>query len=266
MQRWACGVSYLGDHFHGWQKQPKISATIEQELITALSKIADEPINIVCAGRTDKGVHALGQVIHFDAAKPRTAMNWLQGVNKLLPSSIKLQWALPVEASFHARYSARARSYRYIIYNHEVSHPLLHDRVWWVKKRLDAQLESMQIAAKHWIGEHDFSSFRDADCQASHAVRTLHRCEIHRIKRFVIFDIEGNAFLHHMVRNMLGVLIEIGVGKQPSSWAKDVLHARDRRVAGITAPASGLYLRKVNYPMPWEGVFPKQAESVSLPL
>ncbi len=266
MQRWACGVSYLGDHFHGWQKQSKISATIEQALMTALSKIADESIDIVCAGRTDKGVHALGQVIHFDVTKPRTAANWLQGVNKLLPATIKLQWAIPVEASFHARYSACARCYRYIIFNHEVSHPLLHDRVWWVRKRLDCHLDSMQIAAKHWVGEHDFSSFRDADCQASHAIRTLHRCDIRQINRFVVFDIEGNAFLHHMVRNMLGVLIEIGMGKQSSQWAKDVLYARDRRAAGITAPASGLYLKKVDYPAPWDDVFPQAAESVSLPL
>ena len=266
MQRWACGVSYLGGHYHGWQKQPYLKSTVEQVLTEAVSEIADAPVELTCAGRTDKGVHALGQVIHFDAPKARTALNWLQGCNKKLPTDVKLQWAVPVDDAFHARYSARMRCYRYLIYNHAVSHPLLDGRAWWVKKSLEQYGGAMQEAASYWIGEHDFSSFRDADCQAAHPVRTLHRCTVQRRERFYLFDIEGNAFLHHMVRNMLGVLIEIGMGKKPVTWAQTVLEARSRSAAGVTAPPEGLYLREVNYAEPWQTRLPLEQTSITLPL
>ena len=256
MQRWACGVSYVGTDYHGWQKQPGLAATVEQVIMRALQQVADAPIQLQCAGRTDRGVHALGQVIHFDSAKQRSADNWVQGANQYLPASIKLQWARPVSEDFHARYSAISRCYHYVIYNHSVAHPLLHDRVWWVRKDIRAQQAAMQAAANHWLGEQDFSSFRDADCQAAHPVRSLHRCEVQVQGRYCVVTLEANAFLHHMVRNMMGVLIEIGLGKRSPDWALAVLRAKNRTEAGMTVPASGLYLSDVGYPAPWDCQFP----------
>ena len=163
MQKWACGVSYLGSGYHGWQKQPGLSATIEQTLADALSAVADEPIALVCAGRTDRGVHATGQVVHFVSSKQRLADNWRLGANRLLPASIKLQWVVPVDDGFHARYSACSRRYCYVTYHAPASHPLLSDRVVWMSQDLQSRCDLMQQAANVLIGEHDFSSFRDQD-------------------------------------------------------------------------------------------------------
>ncbi|MEC8881795.1 MAG: tRNA pseudouridine(38-40) synthase TruA [Pseudomonadota bacterium] len=254
MQRWACGLSYHGGRYHGWQKQTHLRETIEEKLQEALESVADAPCVLCCAGRTDQGVHATGQVVHFESEQKRTAQNWLYGGNALLPEDIKLQWVLPVEDDFHARFSARSRSYCYVIYQNEVSHPLLAGRVWWVRKDLD--VNAMQQAANQWLGEFDFSSFRDSDCQAKHAVRKLMNFNIVAQGRFCVFYIEANAFLHHMIRNMMGVLIEIGRGDKPVSWALDVLRAQDRTQAGVTAPPQGLYLCQVSYGLPWANRFP----------
>lgn len=256
-QRWACGVCYTGTAYHGWQKQTNLSDTVEQTLTHALSRIADEPVVLTCAGRTDRGVHATGQVVHFDATKPREVKHWLQGGNKCLPNDISLQWVQAVNMDFHARYSARRRRYVYVLYNQTTNHPMLHQRVWWLRRPFRGGVENMQRAGQHWLGEHDFSSFRARDCQAHHPVRTLYDLRVERRGAFVLVHIEANAFLHHMVRNMIGVLIEIGQGVKPVTWAREVLLAKDRRVGGITAPADGLYLAQVDYVEPWSLQLPK---------
>ena len=262
MQKWACGLSYHGGRYHGWQKQTHLRETIEEKLQGALESIADGPCFLCCAGRTDQGVHATGQVVHFESDQKRTAQNWLQGGNSLLPEDIQLQWVTPVEDDFHARFSARSRSYCYVIYQSEVSHPLLAGRVWRVRKSLD--VNAMQQAANQWLGEFDFSSFRDSDCQAKHAVRKLMNLNVVDRGSFCVFYIEANAFLHHMVRNMMGVLVEIGWGNKPISWALDVLCARDRTQAGITAPPQGLYLSQVRYDLPWVNRFPQTLDPFNL--
>lgn len=255
-QRWACGLCYMGSAYHGWQKQNYLESTVEQVLEKSISQIADEPITLTCAGRTDRGVHATGQVVHFDTSRPREMHHWLQGVNKWLPQDISLQWARPVTADFHARYSARFRRYTYVFYHSDVNHPMLHQRAWWVRRPIINGVSHMQEAGQYWLGEHDFSSFRARDCQAHHPVRTLHDLTVEQRGAFVFVHVEANAFLHHMVRNMMGVLVEIGLKRQPVSWAREVLQAKDRRAAGITAPAEGLYLVHVGYEEPWESQFP----------
>ena len=255
MQKWACGLTYLGSQYHGWQKQPTITKTVESNVVEALSSIASHPVDIVCAGRTDAGVHALNQVIHFSSDADRKPDNWLLGANRVLPPDIKLQWVVPVDDGFHARYSATSRRYCYVIYNAPLSNPWLEGRVVWLPKRLQ-HIEAMQEAAKSLIGEHDFSSFRDQDCQARHPIRTISSFELVKHKHFCVFYCEANAFLHHMVRNMMGVLIDVGLGRQSVSWVKQVLAARDRSAAGVTAPPTGLYLADVRYGKPWSGVFP----------
>lgn len=258
MHRWACGLSYLGGQYHGWQKQPQLRSTVEEVLQSALESVADGPCVLTCAGRTDRGVHATGQVVHFELHKDRSADNLLRGVNRLLPQDIQVQWVQPVSEDFHARFSARSRSYCYVLYQHAVRHPLLSGRVCWFRKPLD--VAAMQAAVQHWIGEHDFSSFRDRDCQAKHPTRTLIDFRIETRGRFCFCYIEANAFLHHMIRNMMGVLFEIGLGKRASGWASDVLRARDRSQAGITAPPEGLYLTKVCYGLPWKDLFPQEID------
>ena len=255
MQRWACGVSYMGTAYHGWQKQPDLPNTVEQTVQSALEFVADECLSLVCAGRTDSGVHAINQVVHFESTKPRSADNWLMGANRHLPDDVKLQWVVPVSQEFHARYSAQRRRYCYVIYNAPHRHPLLSGRVTWVRREL-SRYDAMQAAALSLLGEHDFSSFRDKDCQAKHPVRTLTEFTVVKRGRFCVFYCEANAFLHHMVRNMMGVLIDIGLGRQPVSWAEEVLHARNRARAGVTAPADGLYLMRVDYGELWASVIP----------
>jgi tRNA pseudouridine38-40 synthase len=244
VQRWALGVEYDGTPFVGWQRQkdgPSVQAAIEE----ALGFVAGHSVDLHCAGRTDAGVHATGQVIHFDTTAVRTERNWLLGANAHLPGSISLLWARAVPHSFHARFSAQARRYRYIIANQAVRPAIQAGGLAWWRYPLDAR--KMHEAAQFLLGRHDFSSLRAAACQARSSVKTIHSISVSRQGRHVVLDIHANAFLHHMVRNIAGVLIPIGQGKRDAEWVREVMEARDRRASGITAPAGGLYLVGVDY-------------------
>ncbi len=243
--RIALGIEYDGTDFCGWQIQDG-TRTVQGALEEALSKVAAHPVHVICAGRTDAGVHAVGQVVHFDSEAPRSMRSWLLGANSNLPRDAGVIWAQPVDTDFSARFSATARSYRYIILNRMTRPALLRDRVCWQHRPLD--VEAMGAAAAHLIGEHDFSSFRAMACQAKHPVRTIHRLDVTRSGDYIHIDVTANAFLHHMVRNIAGVLMAVGEGDRHPDWAAELLLARDRRVGGVTAPAAGLYLVSVEYP------------------
>jgi len=242
--RIALGVEYDGSGFCGWQTQPQ-GCAVQDALERALAEVAGEPVATICAGRTDAGVHALGQVVHFDTAAERPEAAWVRGVNSLLPPACAVQWSRPVAADFHARYSARARSYRYWLLNHPVRPATDRARVGWFHLPLD--LEKMQHAARLLLGEHDFSAFRSAECQAKTPVRTLTRLDVARRADHVIIDLRANAFLHHMVRNIVGCLVYVGKGKYPPEWVGEVLAGRDRSRAAPTFEAAGLYLARVEY-------------------
>jgi tRNA pseudouridine38-40 synthase len=243
--RIALGVEYDGTDFHGWQRQ-RIGRTVQGCLEEALSRVADHQLAIVCAGRTDTGVHATEQVIHIDTAAVRHEKAWIRGGNANLPADIRIQWAREMDDTFHARFSARRRHYRYVIHNRPYPSAQLRDRTCWVYAGLDEA--RMRQAAIHLHGEHDFTSFRALACQAKHPVRTIYTLEVNRCGDFIYIDVVANAFLHHMVRCIAGVLIATGRGEASPEWVKRVLDARDRSAAGITAPASGLYLVAVHYP------------------
>ena len=248
MARIAVGVEYDGSAYAGWQRQesaPSVQAVTER----ALSCIAAAPVELVCAGRTDAGVHAHGQVAHFDTAAVREPRSWVLGANSELPRDVSLWFAQAVPDHFHARFSAEARTYRYLILNRGARSALNARRVAWVHRRLDA--ERMQEAARALIGVHDFSAFRAAECQAKSPVRRMERLTVERHGDWVVIEATANAFLHHMVRNIAGVLITVGRADAPSSWAAEVLAGRDRTRAAATAPADGLYFAAVRYP----GVF-----------
>jgi tRNA pseudouridine38-40 synthase len=245
VSRIAAGVEYFGRDYNGWQRQ-SAGTTIQEAVELALSRVANEPVTVTCAGRTDAGVHARQQVIHFDVTAARPGQAWVLGVNTHLPADISIAWAMPVAASFHARFSALQRSYRYVILNRRARPGLMAGRVAWECRPLDEQ--RMRAAAQALVGEHDFSAFRSAQCQARNPVRRVNRIEIGRNGARLAIDIDANAFLHHMVRNIAGVLMMIGMERQPVSWAKSVLESRDRTLGGITAPAAGLYLTGVRYP------------------
>lgn len=245
LQRLAIIVEYDGYAYNGWQKQ-KDRPSIQQSLELALAKIANHPVAITCAGRTDAGVHAAGQVIHCDVTAIRTIKSWLFGVNKYLPKDIRILEVRNIANNFNARRSAIRRRYCYVIYNAKIRPSLFKNQVSWYHRPLIAEV--MHQAAQYWLGEHDFSSFRDADCQSISPIRLVEYIKVYRIGELVIFDIIANAFLHHMIRNMVGVLLEIGTSNREISWADKVLNAKDRRQAGITAMANGLYLIGVEYP------------------
>ena len=245
MKRIALGIEYSGHHFHGFQSQAHDTQTIQCYLESALSRVADEPIKLVCAGRTDAGVHATNQVIHFDTLAVRPEKAWLRGANTYLPEGISIRWMQPVVPQFHARFSAQSRTYRYIIYNQQTPSALLQHYATWDRRTLDISL--MQQAAQDLIGEHDFSAFRAAQCQARNPVRHMQRIDITKQQDFIIVDILATAFLYHMVRNIMGVLTAIAAGEKPASWVQEVLASRDRRCAGVTAPADGLYLVNIEY-------------------
>lgn len=245
--RIACRIEYHGGRYSGWQAQPdKAVATVQGELEAALAVIADQPVRVHCAGRTDTGVHAHAQVVHFDAPTTRSSKAWVMGANANLPADIRVHWALPVPADFHARFSARARSYRYIIANTAIRPALLHDRVAWHRPALNA--ESMQRAAHVLPGEQNFSAFRSSACQSTSPMRNVHSVSVRRIGDWLTIDITANAFLHHMVRNIAGSLMAVGDGRQQSEWMAQLIAAQDRTLAGETAPACGLYLVDVAYP------------------
>lgn len=243
--RIALGLEYNGTNYHGWQQQNDL-VTIQSCVETAVSKVADHPIKIVCAGRTDVGVHAKGQVVHFDTEANRKIDSWLFGINHYLPDDIVVKWVKPIDETFHARHSALARHYKYIIYNHKVRPAILLNQVAWHFIPLNEKL--MHTAGQYLLGELDFSSFRSAFCQSTTPMRNVHHLKVTRRNDLIIIDIKANAFLQHMVRNISGLLIAIGEGKHPPEWAKEVLAKRDRRVSAPAAPASGLYLTKIYYP------------------
>lgn len=239
------GVEYDGSHFHGWQSQPGLR-TVQGVIEKALSKVADHEVKIHSAGRTDTGVHASGQVIHFDTLAERNLQAWVYGGNSNLPKDVSLLWAKQVGEDFHARFNATSRHYRYIIYNHPIRTSLYNQTVTWQYRPLDVEL--MHEAAQAFIGEHDFTSFRTLACQSKSPFRNLTEFTVRRRGDLVILDVKANAFLHHMVRNLTGVLLNIGSGKRDVSWARQVLEAKDRQLGAETAPPYGLYLVNVQYP------------------
>jgi tRNA pseudouridine38-40 synthase len=243
--RIALGIEYDGQAFAGWQWQPG-KRTIQSAVEAAVSRVANEPVRVVCAGRTDAGVHALEQVVHFDTPVERKAYSWLMGTNSELPEDVRVLWVREVPRDFHARTSAIARFYRYVILNRPMKSALRRRQVTWHYAPLD--IEPMREGARHLIGEHDFSSFRAQDCQSKSPNRFMHFIHVRREGDEVVIEICANAFLHHMVRNIAGVLLDVGSGKHPPGWVAEVLEARDRRRAGVTAPADGLYLGGVCYP------------------
>jgi tRNA pseudouridine38-40 synthase len=245
MSRIVLGIEYDGSAYAGWQWQTG-KRTLQSELQHALSQIAAQPITVICAGRTDAGVHALEQVVHFDCEVERDLKAWLMGGNSQLPEDIRIIWAKPAIADFHARYSAIARFYRYVILNRPMKSALLRTQATWCYQTLDA--EKMHLAAQALIGEHDFSSFRAQGCQSKSPNRLMYFVEVYRQDERVIIDICANAFLHHMVRNIAGVLMEIGMGRKPVSWVTELLAIKDRSQAAITAPPHGLHLGGVFYP------------------
>jgi tRNA pseudouridine38-40 synthase len=243
--RMALGIEYDGTAYNGWQRQ-KTGLGVQQRLEEALAIVANENVEVVCAGRTDSGVHASGQVVHFDTVNQRSQRGWLLGANSNLPDDICVTWARPVDGQFHARFSATARSYRYRILNRLQRSALHRNRAWWVYQPLDSA--TMHEAAKKLLGCHDFSAFRAAGCQASTAFREIMRIAVRRDGDWITLSITANAFLQHMVRNIAGTLVAIGLGEQSPSWAAEVLERRDRTAGGVAAPPHGLMLVSVDYP------------------
>jgi len=247
MPRIALGLSYDGSAWQGWQTQPH-GHTVQDHLEAALGRFSGSgrPVPTVCAGRTDTGVHAAMQVVHLDTPLQRRDESWVRGVNAFLPDSIAVQWAQPVPEDFHARFSARSRTYLYLLWRGRVRPALWAGRAGWCFQPLD--LDAMRAAAQCLLGEHDFSSFRSSQCQARHPVRTLHRLEIVERGDFVVFTLRANAFLHHMVRNLIGALLQVGQGREPVEWMARLLAARDRRQGAPTFAPDGLYLSAIEYP------------------
>lgn len=247
--RIAIAVEYDGRPYNGWQSQPD-GNTVQDVLQQALSGIAGETVAVTAAGRTDTGVHALEQVVHFDTQAERPLSAWVRGVNALLPKSIAVLWAHPVPDGFHARFSAHGRSYRYLLLNRPVRSAIHAGRVGWYHAPLD--VAAMQAAAQHLLGEHDFSAFRAAECQAKSPVKHLRQLDVSRHGETLVFDLNADAFLHHMVRNIVGCLVYVGKGKHPPDWVAEVLQGRERRFAAPTFSPDGLYLRRIQYEAKWE--------------
>ena len=246
--RIALALEYDGRPFCGWQSQPSACA-VQDALERALSQIAGHSVKAITAGRTDAGVHATFQIIHFDTQATRPITAWVRGVNALLPDAVAVLWAAPVDQEFHARFSALSRSYRYLLLNHPVRPALLAGRVGWHHAPLN--LDSMRQAAAYLIGSHDFSAFRAAECQAKSPVRHVQKIGIIQHGDLIVFEICANAFLHHMVRNIIGSLIYVGNGKQPPVWLQTLLQQRNRTLAAPTFAADGLYLADIFYDAKW---------------
>jgi tRNA pseudouridine38-40 synthase len=246
ISRYALAVEYCGERYHGWQRLaggslPSVQAALEG----ALSRVADEPIKVVCAGRTDAGVHATNQIVHFDTTAVRQPKAWMMGGNSHLPADIRIKWAHPVEPHFHARFSARARTYRYLIANTPAPPAIAGKQCLWVRNPLD--VAAMQAAANYCLGEHNFNAVRSSICQAKNPVRTLYSFTVTPLNNWLVIEICGNAFLHHMVRNLMGLLLPVGLHDQKPEWVRDVLALCDRKQAGKTEAAGALYLVKVDY-------------------
>jgi tRNA pseudouridine38-40 synthase len=246
--RIALGLEYDGSPFFGWQSQAE-GNTVQDTLQSALSQIAGEEISVVAAGRTDTGVHALEQVVHFDTDVERPITAWVRGVNALLPDSIAVLWAHPVPDEFHARFSAHGRGYCYFLLNRATRSAIYAGKVGWFHAQLD--IAAMQTAAQHLLGEHDFSAFRAAECQAKSPVKHLQQLDISRQGEMLVFGVSADAFLHHMVRNIVGCLVYVGKGKYPPDWLAEVLAGRERSIAAPTFAPDGLYLRHIKYETKW---------------
>lgn len=246
--RIALGVEYNGAAFHGWQRQssPTI-ATVQATLEQALSRVADQPITVSCAGRTDAGVHGSGQVVHFDSPVERGEKAWIRGTNSHLPAQVRVQWASVVPDDFHARHSALSRRYRYVIYTGAVKPTTLIQQLTHVNTELD--VARMHEAGQYLLGENDFSAFRASGCQSRTPMRCINELTVSRHNRFIVLEVEANAFLLHMVRNITGALLEVGAKRQPPMWVGQVLATRDRTRSAVTARPDGLYLVNVAYPM-----------------
>ncbi len=262
--RVAFALSYNGHAYHGWQAQNSGVPTVQQYLEEAASNVANEPISVVCAGRTDSSVHASHQVVHFDTNAVRSERSWVLGCNSSLPKDISVTWASQVDPTFHARFSATSRRYHYCIYNHSTRPANFADEMTWCYAPLDERL--MHSAAQCLVGRHDFSSFQAAGCQSHSPVRTIEHVEIFRAGPMIIIDIKGNAFLHHMVRNIAGVLMTIGSGQAEQDWCRQVLLAQDRTKGGVTALPNGLFLSQVgyepNFEIPCQGLGPGWLEAL----
>jgi tRNA pseudouridine38-40 synthase len=246
--RIALGIEYDGSRFLGWQTQSG-GGTVQDALEAALAGIAGEAVGVSCAGRTDRGVHGRGQVVHFDTAADRPDSAWVRGVNAMLPESVAVLWSRPVASDFHARYSAISRTYRYVLLNRPVRPALAARYCGWHHAPLS--LDPMREAAAMLLGEHDFSAFRAADCQAKSPVRTMHSIDVERKGECFEFTLRANAWLQHMVRNIVGMLVYVGKGKHPPRWALQLLESRDRALAAPTFAAEGLYLEAVEYDARW---------------
>lgn len=246
LNRQALVVEYNGSGFRGFQKQASTAATVQGRLEKALSAIAAQPITLVCAGRTDAGVHATAQVVHFDTTVVRPSKAWVEGANTHLPAGVRITDHIPVPLNFHARFSATARTYRYIIYSNRTRPAICSDFVTWLSYPLD--VNKLHAAAQSLVGEHDFTSFRASYCQANNPVRTLRSISVKAVGPFVVMEVSANAFLHHMVRNIVGALLEVGRGAKPVSWIEELLELRDRNKNAATAPSDGLFFVGVSYP------------------
>lgn len=250
MPRYAASIQYDGASYHGWQSLKSGLPTVQAAVEKALSKVANHQVSVVCAGRTDAGVHGCNQIIHFDSDSVRTERGWTYGANTNLPDSVAVNWVKPISDEFHARFSATWRRYRYVILNRPIRPAHLPKGVTWNYRPLDA--ERMKEAGAHLVGRHDFNAYRAVQCQAKNPVREVTRLDIRRFGDLIVIDIQANAFLHHMVRNIAGVLMAIGSGKYEPAWAKEVLETRDRTQGGVTAPPYGLYFVDVGYPDEFE--------------
>jgi tRNA pseudouridine38-40 synthase len=243
--RLVLGIEYDGSSYYGWQRQPH-AASVQESLEKCLSEVANQTIEVTCAGRTDTAVHATSQVVHFDCQNPRPIKAWLKGANSLLPQTISIRYAKTINNNFHARFSALSRSYIYVIDNNLIKPAIMTQGLTWIRANLN--VEKMNNAAKHFMGEHDFTSLRSSRCQSNSANRNISKLSCKRYGEYIVVEVTANAFLHHMVRNIVGMLIEVGDGRRNPDWTRDVIEAKNRCIAGVTAPANGLYLVGVEYP------------------
>jgi tRNA pseudouridine38-40 synthase len=257
MNRWALGLSYHGSEFSGWQVQAAPVRTVQHEVERALESFLRVPHSTICAGRTDAGVHALSQVVHLDTSVVRDATAWVRGLNAHLPKDISVQWAKQVPQDFDARFGALSRTYRYVLTTHPVRPPLWRQHCGWVFRPLD--VAAMRQALPSLVGTHDFSAFRASQCQANSPVRTMLDAQLHVQGNFVVITLQANAFLHHMVRNIVGALVDIGVGRQSPQWLSFLLEQKDRQLSSPTFAPNGLYLARVEYPVQFGLTAPEYA-------